>query len=121
MNMLKGIEILSKTPIMEANDKVFLIWAILAALTLIVFIIIGSILEGTDGALIWGFVSLLVIIVELIICGVVETNTMHETGKYTYKVTIDKTVSMLEFNQKYEIISQNGSIFEIKDKEKDGE
>ena len=36
------------------------------------------------------------------------------TGEYTYKVTVDDTVKFNEFYDKYEIISQDGKIFEVK-------
>lgn len=36
---------------------------------------------------------------------------------YKYKVTIDDTVSMTEFNSRYEIISQEGKIYTIIEKE----
>lgn len=39
------------------------------------------------------------------------------TAPYTlYKVTIDKNVSLVEFNEKYEILNQDGLIYEIKER-----
>ena len=38
------------------------------------------------------------------------------TGKYEYKVTIDDTVSMTEFYEKYKVIEQEGEIWTIRDK-----
>ena len=32
-----------------------------------------------------------------------------------YKVTINENVSLIEFNEKYEIIEQNGKIYTIKE------
>lgn len=40
----------------------------------------------------------------------------HKTGEIRYEVTIDDTVSMTEFNKKYEIIEQRGDIFVVKEK-----
>lgn len=34
----------------------------------------------------------------------------------TYKVTIDDNVSFVEFNEKYEIIKQDGLIYEVKER-----
>ena len=36
-----------------------------------------------------------------------------------YLVTIDETVSFSEFNQKYEVIEQNGELYRIKERVED--
>ena len=41
----------------------------------------------------------------------------HKTGEIRYEVTIDDTVSMIEFNKNYEIIEQRGDIFVVKERE----
>lgn len=41
----------------------------------------------------------------------------NPTGEYTYKVTISDEVNFVEFNNKYEIIDQDGLIYTIKEKE----
>jgi hypothetical protein len=41
----------------------------------------------------------------------------YETGEYEYKVTIDDSVSMNEFLDKYEILDQEGKIYTVKEKE----
>lgn len=38
------------------------------------------------------------------------------TGKYEYKVTIDDTVPMTEFYEKFKVIDQEGEIWTIRDK-----
>ena len=43
------------------------------------------------------------------------------TRKYTYKVTISDEVNFVEFNNKYEIIDQDGLIYTIKEKENNNE
>lgn len=43
------------------------------------------------------------------------------TGKYEYKVTISDEVNFVEFNNKYEIIDQDGLIYTIKEKESNNE
>ena len=40
----------------------------------------------------------------------------YETGEYEYKVTIDDSVSMNEFLDKYEILDQEGKIYTVKEK-----
>ena len=44
-----------------------------------------------------------------------------KTDKYTYKVTISDEVNFVEFNNKYEIIDQDGLIYTIKEKEGNNE
>ena len=39
------------------------------------------------------------------------------TGKYDYQVTIDDSVLMVEFTEKYEIVEINGKIYTIREKE----
>ena len=41
----------------------------------------------------------------------------YETGEYEYKVTIDDSVSMNEFLDKYEILDQEGKIYTVKERE----
>lgn len=41
--------------------------------------------------------------------------------EYTYKVTISDEVNFVEFNNKYEIIDQDGLIYTIKEKENNNE
>lgn len=43
------------------------------------------------------------------------------TGEYTYKVTISDEVNFVEFNNKYEIIGQDGLIYTIKEREIENE
>lgn len=45
-------------------------------------------------------------------------NVAQEKPTTVYKVTIDDTVSMVEFYERYEILDQEGLIFTITEKEK---
>lgn len=40
----------------------------------------------------------------------------RHTGEYEYTVTIDNGVNLLEFNEKYEILRQEGELYIIKEK-----
>ena len=40
----------------------------------------------------------------------------NKTGDVEYEVTIDESVSMVEFNKRYEIVEQRGDIFVVKEK-----
>lgn len=48
----------------------------------------------------------------------INTNLQY-SGEYNYQVTIDESVSMVDFTSKYDIIRVDGEIYTIR--EKDGE
>jgi len=52
-----------------------------------------------------------------IIMFVIENNSTNIVETH-YQVTIDDTVSMTEFNERYEIIEQDGLIFTVKERGK---
>ena len=113
--MLEGIEILAQTEIMKNPD-----WTSLFFTAMIVFILLGFSMAIT-GAIVnmW----------KLIACGVglaigtfvasfiIGVNISQEpTGRYEYQVIIDGSVSFSDFNEKYEVIDQNGKIYTIREK-----
>lgn len=52
-----------------------------------------------------------------LILGITTTSIKSKEIDYIeYKVTIDESVSMVEFYQRYEILSQEGKIYTIKEK-----
>ena len=62
------------------------------------------------------------IVISIILSLVSLTSTLiiqsyaKPTGRYKYKVTIDKSVSMIEVYEKYNVIEQDGKIWTIEDK-----
>ena len=74
-----------------------------------------------QGEIEWWFtlVCLVIGIIGGALCGVIignvgKTPTAYETH---YKVTIDDSVSMNEFLDKYEILDQEGKIYTVKERE----
>lgn len=57
--------------------------------------------------------------IVILVCMAIVTypSENHKTGKLQYEVTIDNSVSMTEFNKKYEIVEQRGDIFVVKKRE----
>ena len=106
--MLQGVEILSQevVPIMEINEHIFLFgWIIGIILLIIINIKVDAILS------IVVFFSVIAISLGLS-CGI-----PRKTGEYTkYKVTISDTVIFTEFNEKYEVLEQDGKIYTIKER-----
>ena len=64
------------------------------------------------------FVFGVIFIVAGLIIGVTAAKTLVDPIEYEtqYKVTIDKTVSMTEFNEKYEVIEQDGKIYTVRER-----
>lgn len=117
---MSGVEILSSTEV--ANEFVFnwtgfwVVFGIVLSICAIVGIwnIIADECE-------WAIIPVLLIVG--LIAGIVlgaafgkmfETPTAYKTH---YKVTIDDSVSMNEFLDKYEILNQEGKIYTVKERE----
>lgn len=121
--LMEGITILNKVDIMELP-----LWVnvIIIVLSIITFLSIGmsvvdAIKDITNGHC-WIFlVVTTVAYIALVIMGImgnVDKQLLTEpTGKYEYQVTIDDSVSMNEFYEKYEIVEVNGKIYTIREKE----
>ena len=110
---MKGIEILTKEPILELSKTLSIICMILFAVFIIslicMFVFIG---EGYyERIAIFAIISLVSLSSTLII-----QSYSKPTGRYKYKVTIDKGVSMIEVYEKYNVIKQDGKIWTIEDK-----
>lgn len=97
---MNGVEVLNTIPGRGLN----VVFAVLAAF----FIIFTVILIFNDCEL--GIITLLLAVACLLLA--VPQNTQ-------YKVTISDNVSFKEFNEKYEVISQNGDIFTVEMREKE--
>lgn len=118
--MLEGIEILNKVEIMEPP-----MWISIAGLVCFVWLLGGIILFFinviTDFLEDKWWIAFLIVIVSCLgisAMSVLNKNLLTEpTGIYEYQVTIDDSVSMNEFLEKYEIIDVKGKIYTIRDKE----
>lgn len=64
-------------------------------------------------------ITVIVVFVAIFSCA--EGIYSMSTKEYTYKVTISDKVNFVEFNNKYEIIDQDGLIYTIKEKENNNE
>ena len=62
-------------------------------------------------------ISALFVIVSMIIACLSGTYNENDIHHIEYKVTIDDSVSMNEFLDKYEIIDQEGKIYTVKERE----
>ena len=87
----------------------------------IVYLVVGivclviSVREQVQGS----FVLLSVIIILAgFALGIIGITHLSDKPYTVYKVTINDDVSFKEFNEKYEIIKQDGLIYEVKEREK---
>lgn len=117
---MTGVEILNKYAIHTSQAWVPVV-GILAFLVMIVFIVACYIIASTASDTV-----ITVCIVCAILCGItaftlalIDANTdyLKEYSHTEYKVTIDDSVSMNEFLDKYEILGQEGKIYTVKEKE----
>ena len=108
--MIEGVEILSATAITTWYDWVLVV-------TIAAPIVIGLIAGICDQDVMTGvLMAFSVCMICLFIFRILEVGK-YETGEYEYKVTIDDSVSMNDFLDKYEILDQEGKIFTVKERE----
>lgn len=105
---IKGIEVISKSEIKEPTHSSLIIGFLIG---LILFCMVYCLMGDEQiGQIIGGITFLLTFIIVMVL-------SIHPTGEYEYKVTIDDTVSLNGFNEKYEITGQEGKIYTIRIKE----
>lgn len=117
---MNGVEILSKQLIYEteAIPEIFFIVLSLGIITGIIM----AIVEWVDMGFSWDVVQLFFVCATLgFLCGIMglamSAHKTDEVDYIEYKVTIDDSVSMTEFMDKYEILDQEGKIYTVKERE----
>ena len=117
---MTGVEILSQSNVYEMDVYVWplVVLPIVGLLIGLVLAIIDWVQCGFDAEWI-GRIIILIIVCSFL--GFAFTLlTEHETDTVDhieYKVTIDDSVSMTEFMDKYEILDQEGKIYTVKERE----
>lgn len=114
---MTGVEILNKYPVYTTQPWVFVVF-ILAAMGAIIFFSAIDDCASDTGEWIC-FVCAILCMLTFVVFGIlaVFTDCFNEYSHIEYKVTIDDSVSMNEFLNKYEIINQEGKIYTVKEKE----
>lgn len=101
---IDGVTVLSENEICQAPKAIVVAYITASC----IIVILTAILTKED--------SLAIFITP--ICVLMSFAIVHAkrepTGQYEYKVTIDNTVSMIEFYEKYEIVGQEGKIYTIR-------
>ena len=107
---MNGVEILSTTELTSWYGWTFEVtFFITIVVCVVVSILARNIVCG-------GMVGLAAFLLCAIVFGGFGVGK-YETGEYEYKVTIDDSVSMNEFLDKYEILDQEGKIYTVREKE----
>lgn len=107
--LMDGVEVLSKTPIKEIPNVYSMTVVIILGIIFVCGIIFSVVLS--DMECMWlTFMSMFIVFVIFTgFSGLAE----KETGKYTYKVTIDDSVNYNEFADKYNVTEKDGKIYTI--------
>lgn len=113
MELMEGLTLLSTS--VENNASVFCFLAFLSFIILLasIFLTIFCARDCEYGGVFFGIVLTIVSLVLFFIC----LDGANDFPKTVYKVTIDESVSMVEFYERYEIIDQDGLIFTVYEKE----
>ena len=116
---MNGVEILSSAQVVaETTYNATAVWIVVCVI-IGICVTLGVVLgvRNNDGS-IFALLAVLGIILAgisaSIAYGVTTTPTSYETH---YKVTIDDSVSMNDFLDKYEILDQEGKIYTVKERE----
>lgn len=110
--MIEGIKVLSANELMVVPNWVDIIMLVG------MIVMLNSIIIAVKSDDIYFSIIFCVVGIVLTIVGIFGNLTIRKsTGNYEYKVTISDEVNLVEFNEKYEIINQEGLIYTIKEKE----
>lgn len=119
--VMEGVEVLNQVEILAHPEwtwiKIALIVCFIAFIIGIAGCLISIIMTCEDKISLFfmGFTVISFFLIAVFIA-LAEKPTVP-TGKYEYQVTIDDSVSMNKFYEKYEIVEVNGKIYTIREKE----
>ena len=113
--MLEGITILNQFNVNIFNEAAFWVGLLSTFFIGAVAFIVISIIEEEET---WMLGTIIAVLIGIVI-GASAGAFWFDTTETHYQVTISEEVSMTEFNERYEIIEQNGQIFTIREKEMD--
>ena len=113
--MIEGITILNQTEIIVLSYW-FQICFFVGLIIAVGFMIVGIInIDKTCGVVL--AITSLVMFVALLVMTWLSPVFEKPSGRYKYECLIDKSVSMTEVHEKYEVIEQRGDIWVLEDKE----
>ena len=116
---MPGVEILNTT---IHYKEVLPTWAIVVIIAIIVIPAVAMLIGSnvySDLLFTIGGISFILGFVLALIIGSTIRQTTNEIEYIEHEVLVDDSVSLTEFNEKYEIVSQKGKIYVVKEKEND--
>lgn len=109
---MNGVEILNVTEIMKEPNWL-LILGIIFAIGCLISLIVGLIADS--GYLL--YTSLVSFILFIILSFISTSNLISIPDHTEYQVTISDEVNFNEFNEKYEVLGQEGKIYIVRERE----
>lgn len=111
---MTGVEILNSEQI---YNTILPLWCLPVGFISIFVCLLGILAcFGTD-RIAMGIVCFVLMACSMVAAILGGTDNKHSVNHIEYKVTIDESVSMTEFMDKYEIIDQEGKIYTVKEKD----
>lgn len=108
---MNGVTILNSYESLTNFGSIFIMIALCVwFFTVVVLVLLSLLKDGYDS---WkGPIFLVICVVLTIVCGCLIPERKYETR---YQVTVDDSVSMNEFQSKYEIIEVEGKIYTVRE------
>ena len=116
---MPGVEILNTT---IHYKEVLPTWVILVIIAIIVIPAVASLIGEIQDKNLLSTIGRISLIFGLFVALVMGTKIRQTTNQIDYiehEVLVDDSVSLTEFTKKYEIVSQKGKIYVIREKEND--
>lgn len=111
---MNGVEILSSKTM---YNTILPDWCIAVGFILAFVCFVLTIIFFVNDCKIAGTICAMLMIIGVVILCLSSTSDKNSIDYIEYKVTIDDSVSMNEFLDKYEIIDQEGKIYTVKERE----
>ncbi len=111
---MNGVEILSSETI---YNTILPGWCGALAFALMIASCIGVGVFSTYGKFGLTITSCVLIVASVVVVALALSSNHNSVNHIEYKVTIDDSVSMNEFLDKYEILDQEGKIYTVKERE----
>lgn len=112
--MLEGIKVLSENTVDNRLGYIVLLWLSIFLCVATIVVLIHCLKSKEFGL---SFVCIIVILTQIGLM-IFETKHINSESYTEYKVIIDDTVNLKEFNDRYEIKDQDGEIYTIVEREK---
>lgn len=121
---MAGVEILAENAIYITEYIPQFTWKVVLTgsfgIVLALFAL-GMMIGNDDLFLLGMFVTVMAALLICVSINVYKTGYPEEVYSHTeYLATIEETVPLIEFNQKYEIIEQTGELYRIKERAENG-